>query len=170
MPINREATIRWKGYDPANLKPQSHKKVWAVCEDCDKGRWTIFYLYRPVCASCAAKKKEFSPEHRKNISIAKTGIPHSEETKSLMSTLKIQFHIDNPDAGKEQGERLRNSDVMRMANENQRGSDYIIKHHYIYDRANPEKYTMKVTRDKHAKIHMWMRKAGIKVPLINEVI
>lgn len=30
--INREATVRWKGYDPADLKPQSHKRVWAICE------------------------------------------------------------------------------------------------------------------------------------------
>jgi len=30
--INREATIRWKGYDPDDLAPNSHLKVWAVCE------------------------------------------------------------------------------------------------------------------------------------------
>lgn len=45
--------------------------------------------------------------------------------------------------------------------------DIIVKHHYIYNHTNPELYTTEVTRSKHAKIHMWMRKAGIKVPHIN---
>lgn len=48
----------------------------------------------------------------------------------------------------------------------QTGED-IIKHHYIYDHANPEKYTMEVMKSKHAKIHWWMKKAGMIVPHIN---
>ena len=32
---------------------------------------------------------------------------------------------------------------------------------------NPKKYTMKVTRSKHTKIHHWMRKSGIEIPHIN---
>ena len=35
---------------------------------------------------------------------------------------------------------------MRVAIENQIGGHDIIGHHYIYDHANPEKYTMKVVR------------------------
>lgn len=51
-----------------------------------------------------------------------------------------------------------------------RGGNDLVNHHYIYDHANPKLYTMKVTRAKHAQIHAWMRKAGIKVPHINEEI
>ena len=49
-----------------------------------------------------------------------------------------------------------------------RGGEDIVNHHYIYDHANPELYTMKITRAKHTQIHNWMKKAGIVVPHINE--
>ena len=67
-----------------------------------------------------------------------------------------------------QSNRITNSDAHKEATKKQSGGEDIIEHHYIYDHANPEKYTMKVTRSKHNQIHGWMRKAGIKVPHINE--
>lgn len=57
MSINREATIRWKGYDPADLKPKSNKRVWANCNDCEEGRWIYRYGYRDLCHKCAGKGK-----------------------------------------------------------------------------------------------------------------
>lgn len=37
--INREITIKYKGYDPNFLKPQSGKKICAICDNCKKCRW-----------------------------------------------------------------------------------------------------------------------------------
>jgi hypothetical protein len=34
--INREATIRYKGYDPDDLKPRSRKRVCMICDDCGR--------------------------------------------------------------------------------------------------------------------------------------
>lgn len=50
--INREATIRWKGYDPDDLKPNSNKRVWANCDMCGIGRWVIYHQSDCLCISC----------------------------------------------------------------------------------------------------------------------
>lgn len=43
--INREATIRWKGYDPDKLSPKSRKRVWANCERCGKSSVNLWSQY-----------------------------------------------------------------------------------------------------------------------------
>lgn len=64
--INREATIRWKGYDPNDLKPQTKKKVWANCNICGRGRWVRMDSYKDLCMKCAAEKRSQNPEWIKN--------------------------------------------------------------------------------------------------------
>lgn len=51
--INREATIRWKGYDPDDLKDKSNKRVWANCDRCGAGRWVIYHQSNRLCYSCS---------------------------------------------------------------------------------------------------------------------
>lgn len=51
--INREATIRWKGYDPDELISGSSKRVWANCNICGRGRWLAKNDYRDLCFKCA---------------------------------------------------------------------------------------------------------------------
>ena len=59
--IDDEITYREKGYRSADLKPKSHKPVWAVCEgeDCEReggrGRWVEFVAYTDFCHGCAMK-------------------------------------------------------------------------------------------------------------------
>lgn len=62
--INREATIRWKGYDPDELSPKSGKRVWANCDRCGKGRWVSKDQYFDLCFKCANSlpKPKFVPE------------------------------------------------------------------------------------------------------------
>lgn len=61
--IDEEITFREKGYRSTDLKPKSHKEVWAVCEgdDCQmeggRGRWVKKSDYRNLCRSCAQKQK-----------------------------------------------------------------------------------------------------------------
>jgi hypothetical protein len=57
--------------------------------------------------------------------------------------------------------------ISEIVNANPYTGGSIVFHHYIYDHSDISKYTMKMTRAKHAQIHAWMRKAGIKVPHIN---
>ena len=56
--IDEEKTFREKGYRSTDLKPRSHKPVWAICEgeDCGYGRWVEFRQYRDLCFVCAKKK------------------------------------------------------------------------------------------------------------------
>lgn len=71
--INREATIRWMGYDPDDLAPNSHSKVWAICEQCGKGRWVRKQQYRKRCVGCSRAR----------------GQRHTEETKQKMRESKM---------------------------------------------------------------------------------
>lgn len=68
--INREVTIRWKGYDPRDLSKGSHKKVWNVCVDCGHGRWVQFNAVHDRCNSCAQllNKSFISKDVRMNMS------------------------------------------------------------------------------------------------------
>ncbi len=58
--INRTATIQWKGYDPNQLPQKSHKKIYAVCDICGRGRWIRNADYRDICNICsrAARRSE----------------------------------------------------------------------------------------------------------------
>jgi len=95
------------------------------------------------------------------------------EVKKLISKSVMRYHIDNPEKGGNHSEFMKqffkdHPESYTDRDEIMRGGEDIVNHHYIYDHKNPEKYTMKVTRSKHAKIHSWMRKAEMVVPHINE--
>lgn len=77
--INREATIRWKGYDPDDLSHGSRKRVWANCDDCGDGRWLNRHRYSDLCKSCTKKGKRASPKTISNMSKAHKGISLSDE-------------------------------------------------------------------------------------------
>ena len=55
--INRNATIRWKGYDPDDLSPKSNRRVWTNCNACGDGRWSVYANCTDLCRSCAAKRR-----------------------------------------------------------------------------------------------------------------
>lgn len=61
--INREVTIRWKGYDPDDLKPQSSKRVWANCDSCGYGRWVYRFAYSDLCMKCSREFKHRFPNN-----------------------------------------------------------------------------------------------------------
>lgn len=74
--ISREATIRWKGYDPDDLSHGSNKKVWAICEDCGHGRWLKRCSYSDSCSKCGnhkTPKTRFIPKEEDRF-ISNTGI------------------------------------------------------------------------------------------------
>lgn len=96
--ILRNATIKYKGYDPDLIKPKSAKRICVSCEnsECKNPiRYVMKYAYHPSCGSCARSGKnnpmygkpgtnlgkKFSNEHKKNISDGNKGKVRSEETK-----------------------------------------------------------------------------------------
>lgn len=74
--INEEATFKQCGYHSYDLKPKSHKKIIAVCDDCGKVRISSKYHYHARCKSCANKCKYLSEGTRKKMSDAKKGELH----------------------------------------------------------------------------------------------
>lgn len=189
--INREATIRWKGYDPDDLSSGSGKRVWANCDECGKGRWMKMQDYNRnsgLCNRCArsgvnngmfGKKhhsetlakivksaNERSPESIAAMAKTKTGVPLSPETCAAMSKASLGVpkspeHCAAIKKGRE------NSDAVKAQYESMRGGNDICKHHFIYDHNHPENHTIEITRAEHASHHAWMQRNGLEVPHIN---
>lgn len=88
---------------------------------------------------------------------------HSIKSRIKMREIRIQYYIDNPDAI----DTMINSEAMKIAIENQIGGHDIVKHHNIYDHDDLSKYTIKMARSDHSRLHRNMRFLGIKVPHIN---
>lgn len=61
--INREATIKWKGYDPSKMTSHQSKRVWANCDICGYGRWVVLSDYRDLCHKCAMKLRSGENHH-----------------------------------------------------------------------------------------------------------
>ena len=88
--ILRQATIRYKGYDPEDLKPQSNKRVCVSCDKCGRVRWLRKSMYRDLCVSCSRK----TPERRKlTIEMNKNRPPISEETRQKMRNSHLGKHL-----------------------------------------------------------------------------
>ena len=90
--INEEATFEKFGYYARDLKPQSAKKIVAVCDDCGKVRISPKSHYHARCISCANKGernhnhgKHHSEDTRKKLSDARKGKHPSEEARKKMS-------------------------------------------------------------------------------------
>ena len=62
--IDEEETFKQYGYHSYDLKPQSHKKIVTVCDDCGKVRVTSKRDHFARCRSCA-KKGERHPNFSK---------------------------------------------------------------------------------------------------------
>ena len=76
--ILRNATIKYKGYDPNDLKPKSHKRICCSCNMCGRVRWIMKQDYRDLCITCWRLGSN-NPFYGKK---------HSDETKKLQSIIK----------------------------------------------------------------------------------
>lgn len=90
--IDIEATFKEFGYNPDDLRPQSHKKVIVICDKCGKERVVRLGNYRDLCLSCghSGEKNSFYGKKHSIESIEKNreghlGNKHSEKTKEKMS-------------------------------------------------------------------------------------
>ena len=55
--ILREATIKYKGYDPDELSHASERRVCCSCNDCGRVRYVRFNHYTDLCRSCTQRGK-----------------------------------------------------------------------------------------------------------------
>lgn len=110
--IDESRTLEIYGYTSGELKPCSHKRVVAVCEECGKCREIAYGQYRELCRPCSfigtrnhRHGKSPSKETRDKISKANSGERNygygkspSEEVKKKLSESKIG--VNNPNYGK----------------------------------------------------------------------
>lgn len=87
-----EATKKWAGYDPRELKKWSTKRVCCACDICGRVKWKPFGMYRDLCRSCGTKMGKHPPtrtaEHCNNISKSLKGKkrqPRTDEWKRNQS-------------------------------------------------------------------------------------
>ena len=71
--ILEQETFDAFGYYPKDLKPQSHKKIIAVCDGCGKARVISKKAYHALCKSCAKKGHTVSNEAKRKIGEARKG-------------------------------------------------------------------------------------------------
>ena len=83
--ILRDATIKYKGYDPKNLKLKSNKRICVSCDQCGRVRYIQYYQYRDLCFSCSisGNRNHFYHKH------------HSDETKIKVSCTKQNINIED---------------------------------------------------------------------------
>ena len=176
--ILREATIKYKGYDPDLLTKGSHKRICISCDICGRVKYIAFCQYKNTCRNCLYKSGEdhswYGRKHtnksKQKISNTKTGIKLSKEhknkiSKSLIGNKRTLGYKHSKETKKRMSESSKG--VIFTKEHREKISKALIKHHYIYDHNDLTKYTMLITRKQHGRIHANMKKMGIKVPHIN---
>jgi G:T-mismatch repair DNA endonuclease (very short patch repair protein) len=103
--IHKEATIKYKGYAPDDLRPHSGNRICMVCDICGRVRWGKKQSYRDLCRTCANRKRNYhhSEETKQSISDMETGKIVSDETKAKQRASRNEFVKNNPDAVRSAG-------------------------------------------------------------------
>ena len=65
--ILKEATIKYKGYNPDDLKLHSGKRICCSCDICGRVRWIAFNQYRNLCTGCSKIGSKRSKETRQKM-------------------------------------------------------------------------------------------------------
>lgn len=63
--ITKHETKKDKEY--FNRFPNSAKKVYRICDKCNKGLWVEFRNSYKLCRSCSLTGRKLSDEHKKNM-------------------------------------------------------------------------------------------------------
>lgn len=87
--------------------------------------------------------------------------------RKQISDAKKQYYIDNPHAGKEHSERLKNSVAHKDGAKKFIGGNDIVGHHMIYDHVDLSRNIIYMTRSIHTMLHHLFRRHGIDIPHIN---
>ena len=72
--ILRQATIKYKGYDPEDLSKGSHKRICVACDNCGKVKYVEFRHYKDLCEFCIRFPKKPKFVNEQDRFIPNTGI------------------------------------------------------------------------------------------------
>ena len=94
--ILEQATYKWFGYYPKDLKQKSDKKIIVSCNECGTIRIISKRAYHDLCTSCTKRGKHPSKKTRLRMSKSRklykiqpfSGKHHSEFTKQKMSKMR----------------------------------------------------------------------------------
>ena len=128
--IDEEQTFEMFGYYTSDLKPQSHKKIVAICDKCGIIRLIEYRQYVDLCISCvkvgkpgAMLGKHHSKKTKGKISKSNLGKKRSEETKQKMRDSSPHLSgEDNPCYGRHHTEESK--EKMRIANSGKNNSNW----------------------------------------------
>lgn len=169
--------------------PKSNKKIITNCNNCNEERKLNFCDYHgddcDLCHSCSHNTPEMleikskvihqfyidNPEARESArlkTIEQMKDPKAREYLRLKTIAQFANQIERDRLSKAiQNIHKTHPEIWNDANENMRGGNDIIMHHWLYDDADLSKYTMPMTRSEHMEMHNRMREDGYKVPHIN---
>lgn len=82
--ILREATIKYKGYDPNSLTKGSHKRICCSCDRCGRVRYIEFCAYRDLCKACS-----YTNEVKEKIRQCRLKNPISHDTYMEIAKINI---------------------------------------------------------------------------------
>ena len=156
--IDEQRTLEIYGYTSDELKPQSHKRVVAVCDICGLYRDLSKQDYRDVCKICIMGTEEMIEINRRShidqIVSDKTRKKISESTKGIP---KSDFHK----------KAIQKALLTSLIHQKQIGGDDIVWHHVLYDHSDLLKNRVPMTRRNHSMGHSGLQKLGIEIPHIN---
>lgn len=89
--------IDWKQTEKENKKTKteflvcpSNKKVYAICDECGKGRWIQYVSYRALCGSCVTIKSH-TPPKPKFIPIEKDRFLNNTQVDRILTIEKFGY-------------------------------------------------------------------------------
>ena len=192
--IDEQRNLEIYGYESGDLSPDSHKPIVVRCDECGRVRISTRKAYRDLCLSCAGKKRYTNLEERKKTSEAnkkywddpeshkKASESHKKywddpESHKKASEYNKKSYKENPERTLKQSEahkkryedpneRKKTSESMKKHFSDADG-DPIEMHHLIYDHNDKTRFTIPLRMSAHKKVHVVMRKQGIKTIHIN---
>lgn len=163
--ILRNATIKYKGYDPLTLSKGSHKRICVSCDICGRIRYVNYQDYRSLCVKCTNKGKR-SPRYGKH---------HSEETKKKMSEAhkglkfndKHKLKISKSGKGRIVSEKTRNKirDSLKGKYVGELGANWKGGFNILRPYLSTESKCIKLnSRFNNSEFHHIMKSVGIYIP------
>lgn len=143
--------------------PSSGKIIISICDICNLERRGSFNQYRDLCPKCSVR----TLEARKANSSRQIEWYENNSKARKDASKRTTDHFKNQTNRDEMSEIIKNSEAAKINSKNQKGGNDICEHHYIYDHSDISKYTMKITRSRHGRLHKNMQISKIKVPHIN---
>lgn len=113
----------------------------------------------------AIKKGQEESDAVKAANEAKKGVPLPPETCTNMSISHTDVPL-SPEHSAAIKKGMENSDANKAQIENMRGGLDLVTHHYIYDESDLSKYTVKMTRSDHTKLHHLLKNSVIKFRIL----